>query len=406
MTSKKQILFVDDEPMVLEGLRRMLRALRNEWDCAFATGGLEALDLMAQRTFDVIVTDMRMPGMNGVELLNETKKRYPRMVRVALSGQTSKESVVRSVGPIHHYLTKPCHGERLKSALSRVYGLQTILEVEELRGLVLEMESLPSLPSYYFDLLEEIESPEGSAKRVGEIIGRDLGMCAKILQLVNSAFFGLRREILDPSEAVVALGLDTIKTLVLAMHVFSVFDQSKVRTFALDNLWNHSLEVGLGARKIMAGETTDKRTIDFAALGGLLHDVGRLALADKLPGLYHQAIRRALEDKVPLVEAERQVLRATHAEVGGYLMGLWGFCDGIIEAVGFHHDPARSPTKSFSPLTAVHVADALLQDRDTLGGRETTPLWNQSYLDGTGISSHIETWRELCNTSQDRGSLP
>jgi len=120
MTSKKQILFVDDEPMVLEGLRRMLRALRNEWDCAFATGGLEALDLMAQRTFDVIVTDMRMPGMNGVELLNETKKRYPRMVRVALSGQTSKESVVRSVGLIHHYLTKPCHGERLKSALSRV----------------------------------------------------------------------------------------------------------------------------------------------------------------------------------------------------------------------------------------------------------------------------------------------
>ena len=106
MPEKQRILFVDDDPMVLRGLRRTLDTMRNEWDMSFAGGGPEAVDVLAQEPFDVIVSDMRMPGMTGVELLEHVREHYPQMVRIALSGQSSKESVLRSVGPIHQYLPK------------------------------------------------------------------------------------------------------------------------------------------------------------------------------------------------------------------------------------------------------------------------------------------------------------
>jgi HD-like signal output (HDOD) protein len=398
MSTKKKILFVDDETMVLDGLRRMLRTERDEWDFYFANSGKEALEMMSQEPFDVIVSDMRMPGIDGVHLLNEIKALYPRMIRVALSGQTSKESVIRSVGPIHHYLAKPCHGERLKSALARIRILEELLEVEELRGLIQEMESLPSLPTFYYDLLQEIESPEGSVKKVGEIISRDISMSAKILQLVNSAFFGLQRHIMDPAEAAVVLGLDTIKMLVLVVHVFSVFDQTRLEEFSLQQVWEHSTKVGLFARKIAKAETTDRKLIDSAGLAGMLHDIGKLVLVDKLSGKYAQVLRRVREDGIPLIEAEKEELKATHAGLGGYLLGLWGFSDSIIEAVERHHNPGSSVSQGFSAVTAVHAADAIAHAEELPAGTPWNHLLDEAYIEKCGLTHRVEEWRGICES--------
>jgi len=397
-TTKKRILFVDDEPLVLEGLRRMLRPVRDEWEFDFANSGQEALAKMVNQRFDVIVSDMRMPGMDGVQLLNETKKLYPRMVRVALSGQTSKESVIRSVGPIHHYLTKPCHGDRLKTALTRFKALESLLSVEELRGVIQEMESLPSLPTYYYELLQEIENPEGSVRKVGQIISRDISMSAKILQLVNSAFFGLQRHIMDPSEATVILGLETVKMLVLVVHVFSVFDQTKLEEFSLDQVWEHSAKVGVYARKIAACETTDKKLIDSTGLTGMLHDIGKLILVDKMPEVYGEALRRHREEGISVQDAEMATFKTTHAMLGGYLLGLWGFSNTIIDGVENHHHPILEDGSGFSIAAAVHVADALVYAENELGGNEWMARLDPAYLRDPEVRYRVEKWKDVCDS--------
>jgi len=404
--SKKRILFVDDEPMVLEGLRRMLRILRDEWEMSFAQSGIEALALAAKKPFDVIVSDMRMPGMDGVQLLNEIKKRYPQMVRVALSGQTSKESVIRSVGPIHHYLPKPCHGERIKITLQRVCNLKTLLEAKELQGLILEMESLPSLPAFYFELLEEINSPEASLKKVGEIISRDIGMSAKILQLVNSAFFGLQRHILNPTDAVTALGLDTVKLLVLSVHVFTVFEKNKLDSFCLTQLWDHCTAVSVHAQQIARHAAShDPKIAEYAFLAGMFHDLGKIILAAKLPDTYQRILDTVQHQGIPFLEAERQHLKTTHAEIGAYLLGLWGFCDPILEAVAYHHQPRQTAGKEFSALTAVHLADTWNRDRISHDQRELYPTLDEPYLSDLKITQRLETWKALNPTLHEEPAL-
>ncbi|MEO7650489.1 MAG: response regulator, partial [Bryobacteraceae bacterium] len=104
----KQLLFVDDEPKVLEGLKRSLRPMREDWNMSFVTSGAEALQTLEQAPFDVIVSDMRMPVMDGAQLLNEVRQRFPQVVRIVLSGQSDKELIYQSIAATHQYLDKPC----------------------------------------------------------------------------------------------------------------------------------------------------------------------------------------------------------------------------------------------------------------------------------------------------------
>lgn len=144
-----RILFVDDEPLLLSGLQRLLRPLRKEWNAACAAGGEEALVMLAQERFDVIVTDMRMPGMDGAELLNEVMRLYPDMLRLVLSGQSDLESVVKSAGVTHQYLSKPCSIEVMRDAVNRAVALHQLLANSALKQLLSRLHSIPSVPPLY-----------------------------------------------------------------------------------------------------------------------------------------------------------------------------------------------------------------------------------------------------------------
>ena len=341
---KKQVLFVDDDSMILQGLKRMLRGLRDEWDMTFVYSGSEALDKMANGVFDVIVTDMRMPEMNGAQLLNEVKKRHPHMVRVILSGQSDNDMIMKTLKSAHQYLAKPCDADALKSTISRAFALRDLLVQEGLKRLVSQMESLPSLPSLYTQIVELIQSPDGSIKQIGEVIAQDLAMTAKILQLVNSAFFGIPRHISNPAQAAGMLGLDTIKALVLTTGIFSKFEQKRFVHFGIETLWNHSIKTGAIAKKIADKESADKHLSDNAFMAGLLHDVGKLVLMANVPDKYKAVIETIKEQNITLNQAEQSVFGTSHAEVGAYLAGLWGLPDAIVEAVAFHH---QSKSMSF-----------------------------------------------------------
>ena len=391
---KKRILFVDDEPNVLRGLTRMLRSRREEWDMAFVGGGDEGLALMAQEPFDVVVSDMRMPGMDGAEFLAEVMRRYPNVVRLILSGHSEWELIMKSVGPAHQYLTKPCDPDQLKATVAQAFALRELLGDDHLRALVARMETLPSLPALYQRMVEALRSPDASCISVGEIVSQDPAMAAKVLQLVNSAFFGLGRHVAKPSQAVTLLGLDTIRSLVLSVHAFSELDRRQVNALSVDVLWTHSLTVGTVAKRIAQSEVDDPKLWDDALLAGLVHDIGKLVLGANLPDEYLSVRQRAASGEVTLLEAEHQVFGATHAEIGAYLLGLWALPDPIIEAVAFHHQPSRCQNRGFSPLTAVHAANCLSASGRDAGGRVRERSLDVDYLTTLGRSDAADVWRE------------
>lgn len=402
MGDKKHILFVDDEENILEGLRRMLRVMRNEWEMDFANDGEEALKMMAEHPFDVIVSDMRMPGIDGVQLLTEVKSLYPHMIRIVLSGHSDREMILRSVGPTHQYLSKPCDSEILKSTVVRACALRDLLHDPSLQQLVSQLDTLPSLPGLYQEIMAELISPDCSMQNVGKIIEKDVSMTLKILQIVNSAFFGMPRHVSSPAEAATLLGLDVIRSLVLTLQVFSSYDQKDVKHFQIDRLQNHSLTTAVYAKQIAKAEKLDDKQVDETFLAGLLHDIGRLILVSNLPGRYEKVIEKVSKDGLSSNEAEMEVFGTSHAAVGGYLVGLWGLPDPILEAIYFHHDPLDGPDSGFSCITAVHIANALDGSDIFSGETQKESVVNIEYLEKIGMLDRFPEWVKLCGGTAEK----
>ncbi len=383
--ANKRILFVDDEPFILQGLKRMLHGQRHEWAMEFASGAAQALELMAQAPFDVVVSDMRMPGLNGAQLLTEVMRRHPRTVRIILSGHADKDLILQCVGSTHQYLSKPCDPEALKAVIQRAASLDYLRQHERLTTLVGQMEHLPTIPALYSAMVELLNNPNASIADLSALIARDIAMTARILKLVNSAFFGLGRPISDTDEAVSHLGFDTVKSLALALDTFGQMSPTAAANPDLDQLWTHSVAVSNCARVIARAEGADRKLQDEAYVSGLLHDVGKLVLRANLAEEERRARKLATEKGLPEWEAEREVFGADHAAVGGYLLGLWGLPVPVVEAVALHHEPALGTAREFSPLAAVHAADAIVHGPDA-------PL-DRSFLQRVGLSDRADGWR-------------
>lgn len=393
---KKRIIFVDDEVEVILGLRRMLRDMRKEWTMEFAESGQKALDIMAKTEFDVIVSDMRMPGMDGAQLLEHVVKKYPHIVRIVLSGHSKKEMIYKSVGMAHQYLTKPCNPEVLKSTIERACSLRELLANENLQRAVTKLHKLPSLPSLYIEINNELKSPDSSLTKVGEIISKDVSMTAKILQMVNSPFFGFFNEITSPSQAVTLLGLDTIRALVTSVHIFSKIKVPSIGKIKIEDLWQHFIVVGTVSKEIAKLELKDPKIIDAAFMAGMLHDIGKIVFFLNDLGRYTETIELADKESIHLCTAESRIFGTTHAEVGGYLLGIWGLPDSIIETIFFHHNPGISPEKEFGIITAVHVADALVgieMPGYTVG---ELSVINYEHVKKIGKHKRLEMWKEKC----------
>lgn len=400
----KRIIFVDDEPRVLQGLQRMLRPLRHEWDMAFMESGKEVLDTLAERPVNVVVSDLQMPGMDGTALFAEIRQRHPEVVRIVLSGHLSKGTTRRAVGVAHQYVSKPCDAEILKRTINRAFGLRTLLDDESLTRLLAQTQSLPSLPSLYAEIIAELQKPNMSIKKVGEIISKDAAMTAKVLQLVNSAFFGLPRHVSGPAQAAILLGTDTIQALALGLGIFSEFKKPSVSALKLEPLWKHTVQTAALAKKIAIAETAEREVADDALMAGVLHDVGKLVLAQNFPKRYDQATQRAREKRIGQVDAEREVFGATHGEVGAYLLGLWGLPDPIVEAVAFHHCPAKAMEIALSPLTAVHAANILEHNQNGAQKDNGLSQLDLHYLSDLGLADRIPAWQDICKKVFDEGS--
>ena len=392
----KRLLFVDDETRILQGLQRQLRVMKDEWQMDFVDSGPKALAFLAANPVDVLVTDMLMPGMDGAQLLTEVMNRHPHTVRLVLSGHADREAVLRLVGPAHQYLSKPCNPEELRAAISRTFQLRGLLASEQLKQLASRIPCLPSLPSSHAQLTQELQKPDPSVEVVAEIISRDIGITTKILQLVNSAFFGLPQPATNIMDAVVYLGLANMRALVLSTQLFSQFDSRMIKAFSIDGIARHCWMTGVLARRLADFEQHNPKISDQCFLSGLLHDIGYLILAGALPEQYARVLQTAKETGRPVWEVERAELGASHAEVGAYLLGLWGLPAPVIEAIAYHHRPADAAHRAFSPVIAVHVADAFAHGLMPTQPEQAGIEIDKEFLAGIGLDGRIESWREHC----------
>jgi HD-like signal output (HDOD) protein len=390
----KRILFVDDESKILDGIRRMLHGDRKRWDMHFAGSGEDALIACEKGVFDIVISDMRMPGMDGATLLAHVRDRFPSSARIVLSGYSEAALAARAIPLAHRFLTKPCVAAELQSTIERVCGLQDLLSTPETRDIVGMVGELPSLSTTYISLTKAVEEPEITTRRVADIIGNDLAMSAKILQLVNSAFFGLGQKVTNLQTAVSFLGIGTIKNLACATEAFRAFvPDARIPQAACESMQQHAQRTAAVASALVA----NSKIRDVTVLAALLHDIGSLILASKAPDKFCAAAALATERGCKGFEAEKELFGTTHAEIGAYLLGLWGIPELSIEAIAHHHHPTRIPHTDFDATTAVYIADLLSEKLETRQGSAKIEIEEseRACLESLGVLSRFPDFCDL-----------
>jgi len=394
LTERPHILFVDDEPRILGGIRRMLRTYRDRWDMSFAEGGEAALATLRERPCDVIVSDYRMPGMDGADLLERVRSDYPATARVILSGQTNEENLLGIMVLAHEILTKPSTPEQLVATLERLVDVRLPSSGVGPRRELVAIESLPSAPHTLVDLIAALDAEDASAQSVGTVIEQDPAATAKVLHLVNSSAYTAGRTVSNVAQAVALLGLHTVRGLVLMHDLIRTFDAAgELPVEWINGLTVHSLETSRLARLLAAGREWESQ----AFTAGLLHEVGQLALASSQPAEFGSVLAawRESDDAEPLSTFELAAFGVSHIDVGENLLRLWGLPTPVIEAVAGHTSATQAGTAG-DVSAAVALAHLIVEteagpvcgpyraatafDDDTLAEaeREVVSRWRQT----------------------------
>ena len=360
--NRASVLFVDPEAKALADLERTLVRQRNRWAMSFAPDASGALEVLAAQPIDVVVSDLGLRTEQGIELLEHISRTHPSTIRILMTHAERAASAGGTVGTSHRLLAKPYRATDIEDAIEQAIRLRVILSSRGLRELTISMDNLPSLPSVYMEIDKVLKSRSACSDKVGEIIARDLGLSARILKLVNSPLLGLRRVVADPARAVAFLGVETVRDLVLSIQVFDALSGAHRAGLDLEEEFSHSTYVARLARQIARDSGLERPEQEQAFLAGLLHDSGQLILAAKLPEVFRRVLQRMETDQISQVAAEEAELGATHAEVGAYLIGLWGMLDRVVESVAFHHRLDDIRGLGVSVPLALYTANALLSE--------------------------------------------
>ena len=274
-----------------------------------------------------------------------------------MSGYSDPVQAVRLTSLAHQYVAKPCDGQQLENIIERCFNLQDLLSEEPLRKMVGRIGKLPAMPKTYGLLQTALAQPSVTAAEIGDIVTADAAIASKVLQITNSAFFRLRKPMVRIKDAVTYLGFATVRNLVLSAEIFSQWQAPKgLSDVDPERLQTHA-QCAAAACKALAG---GRASPDDAWLAGLLHDIGYWILIQECPKELASALTLSRAEGVPLLECERRITGATHAEIGAYLLGLWGLPYAIVEAVALHHTPTAVTPHGYDLVGALAVSHALI----------------------------------------------
>lgn len=343
----RSILFVDDEIHILKSLNRLF--IDSDYDIYLAESGEEALDILSKHSIDLIVTDIRMPKMDGYELLLKVKKQYPRVFRMILSGYTEDELRLKAIQKnlAKLYIYKPWENEYLINMMEGVFEFHNNISSPELINIINNLERLPTLPDLYSKLCEAIHDDE-DIKHIGEMIQQDQAVATQILHIANSAFYGVKTSSIN--QAILNIGLNNIKNIVLAT---SVFNEKLHNTLMghFKKLWQHAAMCNQLTSFLYQRIFNKKIPVDYLS-AGLLHDIGKIVLLHILGTDYYNILKNDC-----VVDVEKQELGTTHQHIGGYLLDWWELPMPIIEVALYHHEPLNNAIINKDLVSIVHMAD-------------------------------------------------
>jgi HD-like signal output (HDOD) protein/ActR/RegA family two-component response regulator len=394
------ILFVDAEPFVHKALRRTLRAMQDRWILRFTADPDVALALLAGEPVDVLITELVFPNHSGPDFLKAVRERYPRVVRIILSGYADRNIIVQSVDLAHQFLAKPCEDSQLTATIRKSFLVKGLLDHEPLKQVVGRIHALPSLPTHYLALMKALQSPDITFEQVGALVARDLGLVTRLLKMVNSSYFGLAQQVSSPAKAVGLLGLKLVQTIVLAAGTFDQFKTIQRKGFSIERMWEHATQTAAMAKIIAGALGMDRPGVDGAFMAGMLHDIGKLLVAAHLPAEFELVIRHMERQATDMATAEMHILGTTHAAIGAYLLGLWGLPDTIIEAAAFHHNPAALGEQGLGPVAITHIANAFAHAGSALDdiARPIMGL-DDDFMAGLGLTPRLRQLQILCARS-------
>ncbi|MDB6021182.1 MAG: hypothetical protein JWQ04_1039, partial [Pedosphaera sp.] len=388
---KKRILLADADAQTLASFRE---AMGQDWQVKAVPNGTVALLEMEKEPSDVVVADLDLAELDGGELLNRIQAAYPKAIRFILGRETDRERMVKQVLGAHQFLGKPLENSALKNFVEGALALENWVPRNSIRELVRRIRTLPTMPTLYLEVMALLKSPDATTEQIGAIIAKDMAMMTKLLQVLNSACFALPRKINDPAEAVGILGFETVSSMVMTIKLLSQYDKVKPVYFSIDRLWRHSTEVARSAKQIALLHTEDHALAEAAFTGGLLHDLGKVVLASNFDEQYRGAQSLARKQKLAPWEVEKEIFGASHGEIGAYLLGLWGMPLELLEVAALHHHPSNGSKKEFTPLTAVHVANALEYELNPDKEGMIVSTIDEDYLREIGVFEHLGDWRE------------
>ncbi len=391
----KSILLADGDPQIIEQFRQ---TLGENWHVQSVDSGPAAVAELKRRPYDVLVAGLDLGGMSGSKLLNEARRKHPRTMRFVLAAESDKPRVMKEVLGAHRFLAKPLDVAALKGIIEGAVSLDSWIASDGLRALVARVRTFPALPDIYLELLSVLRSPDATTGQVAELIAKDMAMTTKLLQVLNSAYFGLPSKITDPAEAVGILGFETVKSMVMAIKLLGQYDRLKPGHFSIDQLWRHSTDVARSAKQIVLMHGGGCTLAETTFTAGLMHDIGKVVLASNFNEQYRGAQSLAGNQNVPLWEVEKEIFGASHGEVGAYLLGLWGMPREILEVAALHHTPRQALSLEFSAVTAVHVANILEHEAHPNKDDSKTQPVDEDYLNEVGVQDCLPSWREAVRT--------
>lgn len=385
---------------IADDLRFGLSKPDSGWELKFVATGGDALAALQDNKYDLLLTDLSLPDMEASDLLSQARELRPGVVRFVLTAEDNRERVLRAVAQSHQFIAKPVKIDALRMQISNSLALRTVLTDDRLHSRISQIRSLPTLPSIYNQLVSEMQSETASMQKVANLIKQDVSITAKLLQMTNSAFFGLSSRIENPLQAANMLGMDTVKSLVLTAGVFSQFEDPGLPGFSIESIYNHSLAVGTSARHYANAFGLGRKQSEDALMAGMLHDIGKLVMMMNFRDELSQSIQIAEQQKIPMHAAEKQVLGVSHCEIGAHLLSLWGLSDLILEAVTLHDTPAKSTCPMVNILASVHIANAFDHDQNMPDRDPKFTHADLDYLNKLGLAGQLPYLRTLAGAGR------
>lgn len=353
--TKPLVYIVDDDKPIRELGLMLFQTLAPDFEVAGFPSGAAAVQGLSQRAPDVIISDQQMPGMSGTDLLEHVRQHSPETIRILLSG------FLRTVGNLaaaHQCLGKPQSYERLIEIVRCCLAAQAHL-TPAMRKALGSMRSFPVLPAIYHSLIHHLNTQDWTVDTVADLLAQDAGCTTRIIQLANTPFFRGSQPVTDINDAILRLGTENLKPIILSLHVFRSANSSPAVVAKIQTIWSHSFKAAGITGRVARAARMERDQHQAAFFSAMFHDLGKLVLLENDTDAYLRLlVQQPREDK--LVELEKTTYSVDHADAAAFLLRLWQLEREVADAVGWHHQSVveHSRVRQSKVACCLQVADA------------------------------------------------